>query len=208
MAELFSTKSVTFFDIHYPDMVIDDNQVTFITGDSGTGKSTLLKMFNNILTPASGTVSYRQKNVMDLDPIQLRREALLVNQEVFLTNETVEKNFAFFHGFREESPPSEDDMKLYLEECQAAFPLDADVTTMSGGERQRVFIAICLSFSPRVLMLDEPTSALDSENADKLFDNLKRVGKEKNMTLVSVSHDRDLVKRYAENTIVLERKAQ
>ena len=74
---------------------------------------------------------------------------------------------------------------------------------MSGGERQRVFIAINLSYQPKVLMMDEPTSALDDKNADTLIKNIKSYCKANKISLIIVSHDKTIADRYADNIINL-----
>ena len=76
---------------------------------------------------------------------------------------------------------------------------------MSGGERQRVYIAIFLSFMPDVLMLDEPTSALDNTSSDIMMSNIKNFTKDNEMTTVVVSHYLPLAEKYGDNIIALER---
>lgn len=206
MEPVFRTDALVFHHIRYPDLAIEAGQVVFITGDSGTGKSTLLKLLNGVIPPTSGRVFYEGDDVVRLDPIRLRRRALLVGQSVYLPDGTIAENFAAFHELRNDPPPNVDAIRRYLELCRADFPLDTSCLTMSGGERQRVFMALCLSFCPRVLMLDEPTSALDTENATGLLENLVAFCRERKMTLVAVSHDRMLVERFAEAVITLERR--
>ena len=75
---------------------------------------------------------------------------------------------------------------------------------MSGGERQRIYIAICLSFHPKVLMLDEPTSALDEATAVSLLQNLKQYCNEHGITLIAITHDKTLAKSYGDEYISLD----
>ena len=81
------------------------------------------------------------------------------------------------------------------------FDIDTVCNNFSGGERQRVFISIALSFKPRVLLLDEPTSALDNATADRLMSNLVTHCKQNYMTMIIVSHDQTITEKYAEVTI-------
>ena len=69
---------------------------------------------------------------------------------------------------------------------------------MSGGERQRVYIGIFLSFNPKVLMLDEPTSALDDENSEIVIKNVLDYCKDQGITVIVVSHDKQLTDKFAE----------
>ena len=79
---------------------------------------------------------------------------------------------------------------------------------MSGGERQRVYIAIFLSFMPDVLMLDEPTSALDNTSSDIMMSNIKNFSKDNEMTTIVVSHYLTLAEKYGDEIIALERSKQ
>ena len=75
---------------------------------------------------------------------------------------------------------------------------------MSGGEKQRVYMAIVLACWPKVLVLDEPTSALDATHAGRLLQNLKQEADRRGATLLVVSHDGELVKNYADRVVRLE----
>lgn len=203
---LIKTNQVNFADmIRYPDIEIESGKVTFISGSSGCGKSSLLKLFNGVLSPASGEILINGINIEDLDTVALRKEFLLVSQSIYLFDETIAGNFETYCRYREIPAPDRSSMQFYLSLCCAEFPLEMSCTSMSGGERQRVYIAICLSFQPKVLMLDEPTSALDSQTADQMMQNLIRYCREHHITLIVVSHDKELVHRYADQIISLER---
>lgn len=201
---LFVLEDACFQDrISYPDIVIPSYDVTFLTGPSGVGKTTLLKLFNRTYSLSKGTIYYKRKNLLDYSPLLLRKEVLLVSQSVFLFNDTIEGNFKQFYAFREETPPESSEIKRFLSLCMLDFPLDKDCLTMSGGERQRAALAIYLSFQPSVLLLDEPTSALDEQNAFILMGNIVTHAKERKMTLIVVSHNGRLTDNYADCVISL-----
>lgn len=77
---------------------------------------------------------------------------------------------------------------------------------MSGGERQRLYIAVFLSFGPDVLLLDEPTSALDHETAAAVLENLTGYCKKQKTELIIVSHDLRLIQSFSEHTLRLEKR--
>lgn len=205
MTTLFELQEVRFGGIlSYPDLRVREGGFTFIQGESGAGKSTLLKLFNGSLPLESGNLRYRGKDLQEWDTIALRREVLLVGQTVYLFDETIRENFREYYAYRDLPAPSEEHMTRFLRLCQAEFPLDTAAATMSGGERQRVYIAICLSFGPSVVLLDEPTSALDEGTAQRLMTGLKAHGEKEGITFIVVSHDQALTEAFADERITLE----
>lgn len=202
---LFSVLNVTVGDFaEYPFIEIEEEGATFLLGKSGTGKSTLLKLLNATLSPTTGEIRYQGKLLEEYDTITLRREVLLVAQNVFLFDDTIRGNFASFYKYRELASPEDERIRFYLTLCGADFALDANCHELSGGERQRVLIAICLSFQPRVLLLDEPTSALDTQTSALLMENLKGHCRENKITLLIITHDRALAGEYGDAVFSLD----
>lgn len=201
---ILQTKDLSFNGIiNYNDIQIIENQANFIVGKSGTGKSTLLRLFNGTLSPSSGNILYLGNDIDTMDMIKLRQEILLISQSVYLFDTTIKENFRQFYDYRDLIPPSEEEMKYFLDLCLIPFSLDNDCTTMSGGEKQRIYIAIFLSFKPKVLMLDEPTSALDKENSNKVMENIITYCKVNEVTVVVVSHDTNITEKFADHVITI-----
>ncbi len=202
---LFELKEVNFKSIiKYPHIQIPKNKVIFLTGKSGCGKSTMLKLLNGIITADSGSITYLNIDIENYDSIELRKNAMLCSQSFYLWDLSIRDNFKQFHEARESDVPTDVEIKKYLDICQADFDIDTVCTTMSGGERQRVFMAICLSFKPKVLMLDEPTSALDEATATAFFTDLIPHCKASNTDIICISHDKTLTDKFAEHIIILE----
>lgn len=207
--DIISASQVVFQSmIRYPNIKIAKGKTTFIHGPSGCGKSTLLKLINGTTSPDSGEIFYKGNNIENIDTIDLRREILLVAQSVFLFTGTIEENFKKYYEYRDRDLPTKETMEKFLKICSAEFPLETRCETMSGGERQRVYIAIFLSFMPDVLMLDEPTSALDNTSSDIMMSNIKNFTNDNEMTTVVVSHYLPLAEKYGDNIIALERSKQ
>ena len=201
---LFTLENINYKDIvTYPYIEIPKDRTTFICGESGSGKSTLLKLLNGVISPTGGRIAYLNKNIEDYDPIELRREVRLVSQSVYLFDMSIKENFNEYYAYQDLKTIDEETMKDYLDICHVDLPLDSMCGTISGGERQRVFIAINLSFSSKVLMLDEPTSALDDKNANALMENIKLFCRQKERTLLVVSHNRAIADKYADTIIEL-----
>ena len=204
METIIYTEDLCFRNIiRYPDISITSSGANFITGPSGCGKSTLLRLFNKTASPTSGRIMYQDSNIAQLDAITLRKEILLISQSIYLFEDSIAGNFYKYYEYRKLPPPSEDTMNQYLELCAAPFPVQMNCTNMSGGERQRVYLAIFLSFHPKVLLLDEPTSALDPTASNMVIGNMKDFCAENGISLAVVSHDEALCRQFADYHISL-----
>ncbi len=187
--------------ISYPDYQIEENKMTFISGDSGTGKSTLLKLLNNTITPQTGTIYYNASNISTLNPNEYRQKVSLLGQTPYLFDETIKENFRRFYEFRDLSPLSDQEIIENLKLCKIELPLDKKTSELSGGEKQRISLAISISFKPDVLLLDEPTSALDEKTSMELMTNIKSLG----ITTLIISHSKDLIEMYADDIYYLSK---
>ncbi len=203
---ILRTENLTFRKIiTYPDISLAKDKVHFIVGESGCGKSTLLKLFNNAISPDEGIIFYEGKVLEEWDPIVLRRRVSLVAQDSWLFPGSIRENFQEVHRLRDLPMPSDAELEDICRICRVVFPLDKDTFTLSGGERHRLFIALFLILNPPVLMLDEPTAALDEKNTHEVIGNIIRYCRVNGITLIVVSHDRNLMALYSENTITLEK---
>ncbi|NLW20803.1 MAG: ATP-binding cassette domain-containing protein [Clostridiales bacterium] len=204
MEPLFSIRGLRYLDIlAYPDLDIQQGQTTFLQGESGAGKSTLLKLLNATLNPSAGQVFYLGQDILTLDTLALRREAILVAQDAWLFPGSIRDNFTHYRAYRGEGPLDDRLLRDSLHTCALDLPLETDSKVLSGGERQRVFLAICLAFSPRALLMDEPTSALDEATAHTLFTRLTSCARERGISLVAVSHDKALASHFAQRVITI-----
>lgn len=200
---ILTTRNLSFAGIRYPDIAFQRQEIDVICGPSGCGKSTLLRLCNRTLVPATGQVCLDGQDIRACDPLQLRREVLLAGQEVFLFDGSIADNFRQFYALRELPEPPQNGMRRFLDLCACPLSTDSPCGALSGGERQRVFLAVCLSFVPRVLLLDEPTSALDGDTARRFMTNLRDFAALHGMSVILVSHDRELATRFAGNLLEL-----
>lgn len=200
---ILTTRDLSFAGIRYPDIAFQRQEINVICGPSGCGKSTLLRLCNRTLVPATGQVCLDGQDIRACDPLQLRREVLLAGQEVFLFDGSIADNFRQFYTLRELPEPPQNGMRRFLDLCACPLSTDSSCGALSGGERQRVFLAVCLSFVPRVLLLDEPTSALDGDTARRFMTNLRDFAAQHGMSVILVSHDRELATRFAGNLLEL-----
>lgn len=203
---LFKAHQLCFHEkICFANLEIPAAKTTFVVGPSGTGKSTLLRLFNGVLSPTHGDLYYKEQNIRELDTIELRKEVLLVSQAVFLFEGTIRDNFRAFFEHREQPTLTDNEIQRFLDLCLVPFTPSDPCETMSGGEKQRLYLAIFLSFRSQVLMLDEPTSALDSTTGQQVIANILTYCKKLGITVIIVSHDKSLTEKFAENILLLER---
>lgn len=200
--EILRFENVKFIK-EYDDFTINKNEIVFVVGKSGSGKSTLLKLINNTLQMESGSIFYKDTNILNIKPVELRRNIMMTSQENFLFDMTIKENFHEFYKLRDLENLTDDEIVKFLKIADFDVDVNLDVEKLSGGEKQRVFLAIALSMRPAVLLLDEPTSALDSNTAFNMMKNIVDYCKHNDITLVVVSHARNLVDEFADKTIDL-----
>ena len=199
---LFQASNLVYkSNLTYNNVIIKKGKINFIVGESGCGKSTFLKLLNHSIRPTSGELLYNGKAIEEYDPIALRREVSLVSQDVFLFDESILDNFRNFYSLRQLPMPEKEYISYITELCSVNVPLDQKASTLSGGERLRVYISIFLSLHPKVILLDEPTSALDEKNSYKVVENITNFCKEKNIDMVIVSHNKNIVDDFCEHKI-------
>jgi len=174
--------------------------VTAIIGDSGAGKSTMLRLFNRLEDPTSGTIRFKGEPIDSVNVHQLRKRVSLVAQTPVMLAATV------LEELRIAAPELTQDraLELLAQVALADVDLDRETVTMSGGERQRLALARALTVDPEVLLLDEPTSSLDDASASAV-DLVIRTLAASGLTVVLVSHDLDRVQGVADFVLVLEK---
>lgn len=202
MSSIISTRGLEFNSmIKYPDIDIAAEETVFISGPSGCGKSTLLKLFNNTYTPSAGRILFKGTDINEYNAVGLRKKILLAGQNPYLFKGSIRDNFReFYECINTAAPPNIDE---YLKMCCVEFSSDELCDSMSGGERQRVFLSIALSMRPSVFMLDEPTSALDAALSGQVIGNIISHCRREQITLIIVSHDGRLKEQYADRVIDL-----
>lgn len=200
--EILRFENVKFIK-EYDDFSIDKNEVVFVVGKSGSGKSTLLKLINNTLQLKSGRIFYKDTNIFNIKPVELRRNIIMTSQENFLFDMTIRENFHEFYKLRDLEELTDEEIATFLRITNFDVDMNLNVEKLSGGEKQRVFLAIALSLDPEVLLLDEPTSALDNKTAFDMMENIVDYCKHNDITLVVVSHARQLVDEFADKIIDL-----
>jgi putative ABC transport system ATP-binding protein len=173
-----------------------DEGATAVLGPSGSGKSTLLRLLNRLADPDEGTVRFHGEDLRDLDPLELRRRAVLVPQLPAPVPGTVADNVRYGPALRgAEVDPLHALQQAGLDPSYA----DRDAGRLSVGEQQRVMLARALALDPEVLLLDEPTAALD----ETAKEGVERTLAELPCSTVLVTHERAQAERLAERVVQL-----
>lgn len=189
---------------------IQDRDFVGIIGHTGSGKSTLIQHLNGLLRPSSGEIYINDFNITDpeLNLTEIRKRVGVVFQypEYQLFEETVEKDIAFGPTnlgldeaeVKKRVKDSMEAVGLKYEEYKEKSPFE-----LSGGQKRRVAIAGVIAMNPEVLILDEPTAGLDPGGRDEIFELIKTLHRENNITIILSSHSMDDMAKLAKTIIVM-----
>jgi len=180
-----------------------------ILGPNGSGKTTLLRCMTGTLCPSSGNVLLHGREIQVMKRRDIARIVSVLPQED--TNEfgfTVEELVAMgrlphLGRFEREGPEDRRKINWAMEVTNTVHLRLRLVTSLSGGEMQRVALAKALAQEPQALFLDEPTSHLDMNYQVEMLDVVKRLNRENKITVVAVMHDTNLAATYCDSMVLL-----
>lgn len=186
---MFLLKDIKFKNIlDIENLEINENVVTVVKGESGSGKSTMLKLLNNIISPDSGIVIYNGVDVNNINPITLRREVIMQSQFPTIFPGNVRENLNIIFTLRGEEGLADEKLLKAMEIVNLKKDLNDDAQNLSGGEKTRLSIARLFLVEPDVFLLDEPGASLDSKTEEILMNNVIAEIKKRNKTLIFISH--------------------
>lgn len=173
------------------NFTINEGEIVTVSGPSGGGKSTLLKIIGLLLNPTSGEVYYQGKNIKEYEPTEYRKEVSYFFQNAVLFDETVRDNLAFPAQIRADSFDEERALRgLEIVQLSRTY-LDKSIKDLSGGEKQRVALIRNLMYPPKVLLMDEVTSSLDQENREIILKFVNQLNMEENVTILWITHNQE-----------------
>lgn len=168
---------------------INHGEFLTILGKSGSGKSTLLKTIAGLIAPSSGTIFLNDLDITNIKP-DLRAIGFVFQKALLFPHLTVEENIAFGPNVHRWS---KDRTKVRVDQLLHLLQIDQLANRMpnqiSGGQQQRVSIARSLALNHQILFMDEPFSSLDPYLKEDMYQLLKNIKKELNLTIVFVTHD-------------------
>ena len=191
------------------NMTIDIESGDFIAfiGTSGSGKTTALRMINRMIESTEGEITIDGKNIKELNPVELRRSIGYVIQQIgLMPHMTVKENIVLVPKLLKWSQEKKDEKAkelIRLVDLPEEY-LDRYPSELSGGQKQRVGIARALANDPNVLLCDEATSALDPQTTDEILDLLLKIKEERNLTIVIITHEMQVIRRICDEVAVME----
>ena len=188
---------------------INKGEVVGVIGHTGSGKSTMVQMLNGLIKPTGGRVLLEGKDIWS-EPKKIRQVRFKVGMvfqypEYQLFEETVRKDIAYGPS----NMGLSDDEIVSSVEAAARFAglkaelLDKSPFELSGGEKRRAAIAGVIAMDPDVLVLDEPTAGLDPQGRDHLLSQIKAYHKQRQNTVILVSHSMEDIARVADRVLVM-----
>ncbi|MDW2909540.1 ABC transporter ATP-binding protein [Mesomycoplasma ovipneumoniae] len=182
------------------NLEIPSNKVTFVVGESGIGKTTLINLIAGFTKKDGGNISFFDENGSEIKKPLVDVvfqdfnliEKITSNDNILIGNNVINK-------LLDKNALNQNANLMSIKTEQ----LEQKVNNLSGGERQRIAILRSLSRDSSFILLDEPTRNLDIENAKIVFENLTNIAK--NKTILVVSHNLDLAKKYADKIVYIEK---
>lgn len=196
------------------DLTVQDGEMMAIIGKSGSGKSTLLHMIGGLETPTAGMLKVNDKDISSLtEPEMVKYRKNTVG---FVWQKSARNLFPYLTVLQNvEAPMSLCAKKAKARRARAKELLEAVgmekhanklPNQLSGGEQQRVAIAVALANEPSILLADEPTGAVDTKTADRIFDLFHRLNRELGLTILIVTHDMSLADRVDRTVLISDGK--
>ena len=170
---------------------ISQGDFLVIRGQSGSGKSSFLRLLNRLAEPSSGSIRVDDEPLHEMDVTTYRRRVGYVQQTPIMVDGSVYDNLVLPFGYSSSTSdaPGRDHLASELESYNMKdVDLDEAADTLSVGQKQRVALIRTLLTEPDILLCDEPTSALDPESRHIVEDRIREVNRSRGTTVVLVTH--------------------
>ncbi|WP_250675208.1 ABC transporter ATP-binding protein [Paraclostridium ghonii] len=187
---------------------IEKGNLVAIIGESGCGKTTLLKMINRLINPSNGKIYINGEDISKIDAIKLRRNiGYVIQQTGLFPHMTVRENIEIISRIEKRDNFNIEESTYKLMNMVGLDPekyLDRYPTELSGGQQQRIGVARAFSTDPEIILMDEPFSALDPITRVDLQDELVELQSKFKKTIVFVTHDMDEAIRIADMICIMK----
>lgn len=201
LVKIYKTKDLEVLALQGLDLTVEKGELTAIIGNSGSGKSTFLNMLGGLDRPSAGQLHVDGKNLFTMTEKQLveykKNTVGFVwqnNARNLLPYLSAYENIMTPMMFSDEKHKKERALEL-LDLVGLSHRKNNRLSQLSGGEQQRVAIAIALANSPKLLLADEPTGSVDRKTADYILDVFRKLNRETDLTILIVTHDVSLSRK-------------
>ena len=204
LVKIYKTKDIEVMALQGLDLLIERGEVMAIIGNSGSGKSTLLNMIGGLDKPSAGKLTVdgrdlfkmKEKDLVDYKATTVgfvwqNNARNLIPYLTALENVMMPMQFNTSKPIKNKRKRAVELLDLVGISSRARHRL----SQLSGGEQQRVAIALSLANYPSVLLADEPTGSVDTRTSDMILDMFRTANKELGTTIVIVTHDREISKK-------------
>lgn len=178
----------------------NNQEKVMILGPSGSGKTTLLNMLFKLDKPTSGLILYKNKNIMEINDSEYHRKFGYILQNCELIDKLSVKENILLPSII--SNNKNNNFDYLIKELNIKHLLNKKISTLSGGEKQKVAIARALINDPEIIIADEPTGSLDSNNSKMIMDLIMKLTKDK--LLIMVTHNESLAASFSSRIIRLK----
>ncbi len=201
LVKIYKTKDIEVLALQGLDLTVEKGELVAIIGNSGSGKSTFLNMIGGLDKPSAGKLFVAGKNLFTLNEkelVEYKRDTVGFvwqnNARNLLPYLTALENIMTPMHLTNRKNKREWALEL-LELVGMSHRKNNRLQQLSGGEQQRIAIAIALANEPKLLLADEPTGSVDRRTADYIYDLFVRLNRDKGQTIVIVTHDTTLAKK-------------
>ena len=183
---------------------IKSGEFVSILGNSGCGKTTLIKSIAGLVDVNSGSISIDENDISGLSPE--KRKTVIVFQDLRLfPHMNVEQNIAFSMKLQKmDKKDIEERVKVLLEQVRLSGFEKRKISQLSGGQMQRVALARALGANPKLLLLDEPFSGLDESLRKDMGNLVKRLHKENKITTIMITHDTEEAMKFSDKVALMK----
>lgn len=200
LVKIYKTADLEVVALQGLDLIVEDQEIMAIIGNSGSGKSTLLNMLGGLDRPSAGILLVDGKDLLklsDQDLVKYKRETV-----GFVWQNNARNLIPYLTSLENVELPmlltgraKRDRAKELIEIVGLSKRSKNKLSQLSGGEQQRVAIAIALANKPKLLLADEPTGSVDTKTAEHILDVFRESNKAYGVTIVIVTHDRQLSRK-------------
>lgn len=189
---------------------LNSNELIALVGHNGSGKSTLIKALAGEMSVNGGSISLDERHIADYSNKELAQQMAYLPQQLpdaagFTVRELVMLGrYPHQKWLQKPSQVDKDKVEQAMRTTQVEAFAERTTTTLSGGERARVWLAMCLAQDTRYLLLDEPLAALDMHYQLEVIQLIRRLVDEQGLSVIIIVHDINLAAQYADRVIALK----